>query len=66
MKSLDELARERNTARKKIDDWMDAEAKASRFRMAYQAPAWAEYCEAVRALDEAANAAGVSGATADT
>ena len=52
-KTLDDLQRERDTARQAVIDWMDADAKKQELRLTYQTPAWAEYERAEAALKEA-------------
>lgn len=58
MSNLEELARARNVARKKVTDWMDAEGAKGRLRHNGDASAWPEYEAAQRALDEAVAAVG--------
>jgi len=57
-KTIDELAREHNAARKAVTDWMDAEGREGRLRHNDQAPGWPEYERARKALDAAISSVG--------
>lgn len=47
------LARARNAARKKVTNWMTSEAVAGNLRSNGDAPAWQEYQDALKALNQA-------------
>ena len=50
--ALLEAIRKWKTAKKSVQDWMEAEGKATRFRQNHQAPGWYDYQDAERILWE--------------
>lgn len=60
MRGLEELARARNTAHKKVVEWMHSEAHAGNLRQNSEAPGWSEYERAEREFQEVVNAVGVN------
>lgn len=53
MKTLEDLARERNVAAKKVREWMAAEGAKGNVRQNFMCPDWFEYEDAQKALDDA-------------
>lgn len=66
MDDIQDLARQRNTLRKSVIDWLAAEGAKGNLRQNCQAPDWTAYEAAEQKLGAAIAAAGLNPAVADS